>query len=261
MRDIAKDVAENVTVVPQVIARDVSEFRLLCDAVQAQGWTRIDLNMGCPFPMQVHAGRGCGLMRDEVELGGILKEMTQRSDVSFSLKMRLGISSPVECMALLPMINDVPLARVVMHPRVASQQYRGAVDIDSFSRFYEESVHPVAYNGDIRTSQDMRQIVEHFPRLESVMIGRGLLANPLLAEECNGSEFNRQKSISVLLSIHSDLLGEMENNLCGDKQILSHIIPFWTYVADGGLLDSRLYKRIKKSRNLYEYKSMLAEVR
>ena len=61
LRDINLQRNEGVATVPQVIARDRDEFARLCDVVQAAGWNRIDLNMGCPFPMQVKAGRGCGL--------------------------------------------------------------------------------------------------------------------------------------------------------------------------------------------------------
>ncbi len=36
-------------------------------------------------------------------------------------------------------------------------------------------------NGDLLTVADIREVLEVFPRLKGVMLGRGLLANPALA--------------------------------------------------------------------------------
>ena len=42
---------------------------------------------------------------------------------------------------------------------------------------------PVCYNGDIRTVADAIKISEMFPDVQHIMIGRGLVADPALAEE------------------------------------------------------------------------------
>ena len=89
LRDTDPAANESVPTVPQVIARDGEEFARLCNSLQGQGWRRIDLNMGCPFPMQVKAGRGCGLLQHPERVEEILKEMQRRPEVSFSVKMRL----------------------------------------------------------------------------------------------------------------------------------------------------------------------------
>lgn len=49
MRDIS--VVNNPEgLIPQVIASGADEFRVLTDAVIAQGYTHVNINMGCPFP-------------------------------------------------------------------------------------------------------------------------------------------------------------------------------------------------------------------
>ena len=47
LRDVAR---QGPPLVPQVIFRSVEEFEMLAGALAAQGHTRIDLNLGCPFP-------------------------------------------------------------------------------------------------------------------------------------------------------------------------------------------------------------------
>ena len=78
LRDADPAANEGVPTVPQVIAKDGDEFARLCDALQGQGWGRIDLNMGCPFPMQVKAGRGSGLLQHPEQVEEILQEMQKR---------------------------------------------------------------------------------------------------------------------------------------------------------------------------------------
>ena len=111
----------NVPMAPQVIAKDCDEFARLCDALQGQGWGRIDLNMGCPFPMQVKAGRGSGLLQHPDRVGEILREMQHRPEVTFSVKMRLGQENADEGLDLMSMINDMPLVHVTLHPRLGRQ--------------------------------------------------------------------------------------------------------------------------------------------
>ena len=68
-------------------------------------------------------------------------------------------------------------------PPLRYQQYKGEVNMEGFTAFYEACRHPVIYNGDILTIEDIRCITEKFPKLTGVMIGRGLLANPALGWE------------------------------------------------------------------------------
>ena len=89
LRDIDPEENVGVPTVPQVIAKDTEEFARLCDAVQGLGWRRIDLNMGCPFPMQVRAGRGSGLLQHPERVEEILREMQRQSEVVFSLYIPL----------------------------------------------------------------------------------------------------------------------------------------------------------------------------
>lgn len=48
-KDLLPERNQGVPTVPQVIARDRSEFATLCDSLQRMGWGRIDINMGAHF--------------------------------------------------------------------------------------------------------------------------------------------------------------------------------------------------------------------
>ena len=176
LRDTDPAANEGVPTVPQVIAKDAEEFARLCDALQTQGWTRIDLNMGCPFPMQVKAGRGSGLLQHPEQVEEIAREMQRRPEVQFSIKMRLGQESAEESMALLPIINDIPLVHVTLHPRLGRQQYKGIPDRVAFARFMEQCKHQMVYNGDISLTPQPPLLggEGELYRLKGIMLGRGL---------------------------------------------------------------------------------------
>ena len=243
MRDIDPVRNEDVPTVPQVIARDREEFARLCDAVQTAGWSRIDLNVGCPFPMQVRAGRGSGLLLHEERLREIAEEMHRRKEVVFSVKMRIGQESAEEGLRLLPVINEMPLVHVVLHPRLGKQQYKGVPDKEAFSRFFEGCRHPMVYNGDVVSLEQVKALAGAFPGLKGVMVGRGLLARPWL--------FSEKEPMAVLRGMHERVYRYACDVLQGDSQILSRLHAFWEY--QDVLIDKKQYKAIMKSGSLRRY--------
>ena len=245
LRDTAPTVNEGVPTVPQVIARDGDEFARLCDALQGQGWGRIDLNMGCPFPMQVKAGRGSGLLLHPERVEEIQKEMLRRPDVAFSVKMRLGQENESEGLSTMPIINEMPLVHVTLHPRLGKQQYKGIANQEAFARFMENITHPLIFNGDILEGERLEVKGE---RLKGVMIGRGLLARPWMLS-------NKEPS-KVLHDMHAIIYRYSTETLCGDSQILSRLHAFWEYID----IPHKQKKAIMKATTLPRYREAVATV-
>lgn len=248
--------------IPQIIANSVNEFRTLADAIMQKGFTEIDFNMGCPFPMQVSRHRGAGLLSDIQTVKSIMDEiarLTAKNSIKFSVKMRLGQDSPDEAFALLPILNDAPLAHITLHPRLGKQQYKGAIDFTSFARFYEECRHPLVYNGDITSVSQMRKMEAGYPKLAGIMIGRGMLARPSLAAEYKAASdasavsgsISESDLLSKILEMHGRLYEHARSTYQGDSQILSHIKSFWEYLEPS--IPKKAFKKIKKAGNLGEY--------
>lgn len=252
LRDVDPENNMDVPTIPQVIAANIDEFCRLCDHLQHEGWGRIDLNMGCPFPMQIHAGRGSALLAHPDRVEPILLEMQHRHEVRFSLKMRLGLDSPDEALRLLPLLNESALSQITLHPRLGVQQYKGSVDSEHFSRFYELCHKPLIYNGDILSSQDISAILSAYPRLEGIMLGRGLLSRPWLAQEWKtGKSASDNQHLLQLLQVHFEMLRFAEQNLQGEAQMLSFLRSFWDYPSS--LLPKKVLKRLIKCGNLKNY--------
>ena len=239
--------------VPQIIVRDVEEFNLLTKAVTELGFKEIDINMGCPYPMQTKSGRGSGILPHPEKVREIL-DAINASNIQFSIKMRLGQTSPEECLQLLPLLNEAPLAHITLHPRIGIQQYKGALDFETFDKFYSECKHLLIFNGDIADIKDIQYIETRYPKLAGIMIGRGLLANPVLAAQYAGLPCGT--ATETLLKIHADIAADYARRLQGNAQILDKIRPFWTY-AD---LPKKIRKKIEKSKTFEEYLAAVNEI-
>lgn len=267
-------------VVPQIIANSVHEFKTLAEALLQKGFSEIDFNMGCPFPMQVNRHRGAGILGDVNAVQEIMDEIrkmsgatTETAPIKFSVKMRLGQNSPDEAFALLPLLNDTPLAHITLHPRLGKQQYKGAIDFDSFEQFYNECKHPLVYNGDLTTVSQINELELKYPKLAGIMIGRGLLARPSLAAEYKAlsNETNSasirsmdcaatsQEHLGKILQMHQAIFDNACKTYQGDSQILSHVQSFWDYLEPS--IPKKIFKKIKKAGKLDEYNEAIEMLR
>ena len=254
-----RDADDGRNAVPQIIFRDIVEMRILCDHLAASGYKSIDLNMGCPFVPQVRHGRGAAVIANIPLLESVAKDMTTRyAGISFSIKMRLGTDDPEQWRAAMPVINDMPLHHLCVHPRTAKMQYGGTADIDAFGQIAETTTQCVVYNGDIRTPAHAREISLRFPTLYGIMAGRGLLGRPTLASEVReGTEYPANQLRESFLALHDAIYAEAQARYCGAAQILSHIKPYWEYAAAFSD-ERRTLKAISKAHTLAAYEAAVA---
>ena len=239
--------------IPQLIAPTAEKAEKILSLFIEKGYKEADINMGCPFPILAKRHNGSGILPYPEEVKALLSLITKYPQISFSIKMRLGWEDPEECLKLAPIINELPLRQVVMHPRLGKQQYKGEVDLKAFEAFQHVCKHPLIYNGDINHIEDIHRIQEQFPGLAGMMIGRGLLANPALAWEYQQNrtlEFDEMKE--KIQSMHTYVYEEyIEQLKGGDLQILNKMKAFWEYLLPNA--DRKLLKAIHKSTNLHKY--------
>lgn len=239
--------------IPQLIAPTAEKAEKILSLFIEKGYKEADINMGCPFPILAKRHNGSGILPYPEEVQALLSLITKYPQISFSIKMRLGWEDPEECLKLAPIINELPLRQVVMHPRLGKQQYKGEVDLKAFEAFQHVCKHPLIYNGDINHIEDIHRIQEQSPGLAGMMIGRGLLANPALAWEYQQNrtlEFDEMKE--KIQSMHTYVYEEyIEQLKGGDLQILNKMKAFWEYLLPNA--DRKLLKAIHKSTNLHKY--------
>lgn len=260
IRDILPANNKNVPVVPQIIFNSRKEFEYLTNRLIEYGYNRIDLNMGCPFPLQARHKRGSGILPHIDIVSDIIEGMKTYNNITFSVKMRLGWDNNNETTSIIEILNNIDLQHITIHPRTGVEQYKGSVDIEKFRTLYSYSYNPIVYNGDITTLDDIHIIEDKFPGLKGIMIGRGLLGNPLLAcEYANNEEYSNSRRIAKMLEMHEALMAEYSKILKGDTQMLNKMRTFWEYSEP--VLGRKPYKKVMKSGNLKNYLAAVNELK
>lgn len=239
--------------IPQLIAPTLEKAESILTLFIEKGYKEVDINMGCPFPILAKRHNGSGILPYPEEVEALLHLITKYPQISFSIKMRLGWENSEECLKLAPAINELPLRQVVMHPRLGKQQYKGEVDLKAFSTFQEICKHPLIYNGDINTVEDIHRIQEQFPGLAGIMIGRGLLANPALALEYTENRILTSDEMSERIrDMHNQLFSCYNEQLQGGEiQLMNKMKSFWEYLLPEA--DKKLRKAIHKSSRIDKF--------
>lgn len=259
MRDIRPEFNEGVPVVPQIIIKSMKEFDYLVKVLEDKGYQRIDINMGCPFPMQAKHGRGSGLLVHTDIVQEMAGAITDMKHLSFSVKMRLGWENADEWKPVLNILNEIPLHQVTLHPRIGIQQYKGTIHMEAWEEFYATCKHPLIYNGDVTSLENIRTLEEKYPKLAGIMIGRGLLAHPSLAAEyTTGKELSSDMRKRLLRNMHDRLKAHYETTVNSEAQLHARLRLFWEYMEEE--LGRKVYKKIMKAGNLKNYLAAIREV-
>ena len=257
IRDVERKNNTAQNLVPQVIAATPDEIHPLLELVANEGYMRVDINMGCSFPLQMRKRHGAGLLPYPELVAALMAEVVKHPEFSFSVKMRLGCNSKEEWKELMPILNEAPLRHITMHPRLGVEQYKKPVDMDAFGEFYAACKHPVIYNGDLNTLADIHRIEQQFPKLKGVMLGRGLLASPALGIEYrDGRGLDEREQCHLVQRMHDTISRELMPRLQGNTQFLSKMKPYWEYLLP--TLPKRLRKPILKATTIEKYQFAVA---
>ncbi len=259
LRDALSPLNQPQGVVPQVIAGTIEEFDMLVVALKAHGFRQIDINLGCPFPPQVKRGRGAGALLNLPFLSQMAERIAADAACRYSVKMRAGVDSTSQWREPLAILNATPLAHITLHPRIATDQYRGEARRDVFADFAAQCKHPLVYNGDLATPTDIAALCTLFPGLDGVMVGRGLLARPSLFAECKeGREWTSAERLAHLQRLYEAYRANFGQRLQGDHQLLAKLKPFWEYLEPE--IGHKPWKLIHKATTLRAYTQALASI-
>lgn len=253
--DMLPQYNESVPLALQLIATGAEEMRVLLRAVEER-WgaasQHVDLNMGCPFPLQVRHGRGAGVLQRPDRVEELVAVMAENPQHTYSVKMRLGVDEPDEWRAVLPLLNTAPLTHITVHPRVASQQYGGVPDMEAFEALMGESTHLIIYNGDVTSAEQIGELERRYPQLGGVMVGRGLLARPTLAREyAEGRVCDDREVIDALLRLHDEVHESLSRRIPGEAQLLQKLRTFWDYAEP--TLGRKAWKKVHKAGSMRNY--------
>jgi tRNA-dihydrouridine synthase B len=244
--------------IPQMMGRDWRHLLSLARELFGLGYAEVNWNLGCPFDRVTRKKRGSGLLPHPDLVVEALDSILPHIAGRFSLKLRLGLSERHELQELLPRIEGFPLSCLIIHPRTASQQYSGSVDLAAFSEALASTSHTVIYSGDIRVCRDIDALSGRFgSRVGGYMIGRGAISDPFLPSRCkSGVDRGGAARVDAAAAIREfhDELHERRATSNGSAAAMGSMKQLWHYWYPS-FRDARVdLELILRSRTVAEYR-------
>lgn len=245
--------------IPQIIASTKPEdIEKMVAMLEEKGYKEVNINMGCPFPMIAKHGMGSGLLADKEAVKAMIKVLELHPSMQFSLKTRLGYDDENQIFEMTDIINNFPFTEVTMHPRIAKDQYSGDINHPKFAEFAKVCKHPLIYNGDVTTLDDINKISTVYPTLKGIMIGRGLLMNPALASEYkNGVIMSDKEKKDKSKQLIKKLFTQCEELMNGEEQSVAHIKAYFEYLLPD--IEKRNRKKVLKANKAEKLRGAIAE--
>ena len=240
------------TAVPQILTKNAGDFLWAAEQCRQRGYREINLNMGCPSGTVVSKGKGAGMLSDLDALDAFFSEIFSHTDIPVSVKTRLGITDPGEFPAILEILNRYPICELILHPRVRKQFYDGSVDEGMLAYCAQNAKMPLCCNGDLNALADIERISAAYPGIHSVMLGRGLMADPGML--CGGTK------AETLEAFYNALLEEYLVLFGGARNAMFRLKENWSYWLPRFEGSEKIAKRLRKTTDLNEFKAITAEI-
>ena len=256
-KELSPENNQGLFVVPQLLTNNAEDFLKTAKDITAFGYQEINLNLGCPSGTVVSKNKGSGFLAFPEELDRFLEEIYEKAEFKISIKTRIGKENPEEFHRLLEIYNKYPIEELIIHPRVQTDYYKNTPNWEMYKVAYENSKNPICYNGDIFTAEKYAEFVSCFPKTDKIMLGRGIIANPALANEI---EMKETMTKELFLAFHNTIYEEYQKISSGDRNVLFKMKELWFYMADLFEGSEKLMKKIKKAEKLCVYESVIDEL-
>lgn len=237
--------------VPQLLTKNAEDFLWMAQVFLDRGYSEVNLNLGCPSGTVVSKGKGSGMLSDPDGLDAFLDRIFSEVKIPVSIKSRVGVLDEGEFPRLLEIFNRYPIRELTVHPRIRKDFYDTAIRWEAFQYALENSKNPVCYNGNLCSVSEIQDFSQRFPQVEAVMLGRGLIGDPGMLSGTDAK---------AMEEFYNALLEEYLIAFGGSRNAMFRLKENWRYLLcrfDGS---EKLGKRLRKTTDLQEYKSITAQI-
>lgn len=143
----------------------------------------IDINMGCPVPKVTKTDAGSHWLLDPEKIYEMVSAVVDVVNKPVTVKMRTGWDDKhIYAVENALAAERAGASALAMHGRTREQLYSGHADWDILKTVAGELHIPFMGNGDVRTPQDAKRMLEEVGA-DAVMVGRAALGNPWILHQ------------------------------------------------------------------------------
>ena len=252
-------------VVLQIASSSLEEVKKVSKILKNTEYDEININVGCPSDRVSNFRMGAYLMSDPELVRDMVKYLREETGKKISIKNRIGIdgrgileddriiNSYQELMNFIDITNS---DKYIIHARcsilkgLSPKENRTIPPLDYETVYRVKKDRPrlfIEINGGIRTIED---ILLHKDKVDSIMIGRALYDNPMLANEIgvlNG--FNSITHLEVLEKMYK-YLESLEDS---PHYFLRHTLGLFYNTPYSKIWKKYISGTNKKKEDLLEY--------
>ena len=256
LRELSPENNAGKCVVPQYLTCVPEHFIwAMKDALKA-GYNEVNLNLGCPSGTVTSKKKGSGFLLYPEELECFFEKVFScetAGKMKISVKTRIGFHDPEEFGPILDIYNKFPLSELIIHPRVRDDMYDKPVRREYFEKALHQAKMPLVYNGDIKSAGDIKEVTGKYTGLSAIMLGRGLVAKPWLAE-------NGVPDVNTFKAFHDELFAQYKSRLSGPAPIMAKYKEFWYYFMQDFVYGERYGKEFKKAKTVSETEAVIGRI-
>lgn len=178
----------------------------------------IDINFGCSVKKIVRQGAGIALMKEPKLSKIILTAVRKATDLPLTIKIRSGWDhSGQQAFKIARIAQDAGVDAITLHPRTASQGFKGKANWDLIKSLKQQLYIPVIGNGDITAVEDAQKMIA-LTRCDAVMVGRAAMKNPFILSQIDDfletgsyqtpSNYMLFRTMEQLTQMYVDYFGE-----------------------------------------------------
>lgn len=252
-------------VVLQIASSSLEEVKKVSKILKNTEYDEININVGCPSDRVSNFRMGAYLMSDPELVRDMVKYLREETGKKISIKNRIGIdgrgileddriiNSYQELMNFIDITNSdkyIIHARCAILKGLSPKENRTIPPLDYETVYRVKKDRPrlfIEINGGIRTIED---ILLHKDKVDSIMIGRALYDNPMLANEIgvlNG--FNSITHLEVLEKMYK-YLESLEDS---PHYFLRHTLGLFYNTPYSKIWKKYISGTNKKKEDLLEY--------
>ncbi len=252
-------------VVLQIASSSLEEVKKVSKILKNTEYDEININVGCPSDRVSNFRMGAYLMSDPELVRDMVKYLREETGKKISIKNRIGIdgrgileddriiNSYQELMNFIDLTNSdkyIIHARCAILKGLSPKENRTIPPLDYETVYRVKKDRPnlfIEINGGIRAIED---ILLHKDKVDSIMIGRALYDNPMLANEIgvlNG--FNSITHLEVLEKMYK-YLESLEDS---PHYFLRHTLGLFYNTPYSKIWKKYISGTNKKKEDLLEY--------
>ncbi len=257
LRQVLPENNSGFELVPQLLTNEPGPFLQAAEKLKELGYQEVNLNLGCPSGTVTAKGKGSGFLAHPDKLRAFLDEVFEKTPITVSIKTRLGMDDPEEFGPLLELYRQYSIGELTVHPRVRADLYRRPVRMGYFEKALAECPFPVALSGGVGVAGDAKRMETAYPTMSGMMLGRGLVANPALVQQIQGTG---GPTIDAIKNFHGELFDATAARVGSPRNTMFRMKEVWSYLIL--LFDGRekYQKLLRKTTSLTEYQAITTRI-